>query len=391
MHIGRKLLLLVILLLFSFIIFNLITQRIDIIKKKEMESIKEGLSNSDPDYNNVNNEVKKVAIDPNQFPNGISTVFKAIQNKPLMQFCIKGSYNSAYSGNYISDVMVKYVLSRGCRFLDFEIYSDEGQNAIVGYSSDPAAINPTISNKNNVLFFDLLKTTIASAFSNQYGQQYTTTNTDDPLFINIRLKTSSSNMQGLYSAVQLAIQNVYNSGYSQFFYIKKTNNYVNGYTNLKDIMKKVIIIFENRLNFTLPQANISSINSGNFYNMVSNTDSLMKSFYSQINTNKFMGNPPHAINVDTVDLGNNPKFMMVVPDNNVKPPNPSIFSSIQNYGYQLTLFQYYVGDAYLMQYEDMFKTYGSAIVPLSYCLSFINNYSIPSDIDPQVNTVFGGI
>jgi hypothetical protein len=44
------------------------------------------------------------------------------QDMELMQYCIKGSVNSAYSGQYISDEMVKYVLSRGCRFLDFEVY-----------------------------------------------------------------------------------------------------------------------------------------------------------------------------------------------------------------------------------------------------------------------------
>lgn len=380
----------------------------NIIKKIHSESIKEGLLNSDPDYNRINNEVKNVAIDPNQFPNGITTVKNTIYDKPLMQYCIKGSYNSAYSGNYISDIMVKYVLSRGCRFLDFEIYSDEANNAIVGYSSDPAAVNPTISNKNNVLFQDILKTTIASAFSNQYGQTYTTTNTNDPLFINIRLKTNAANTKSLYNAVQTAIQGAYHSGYSQYFYDKDISdgywtwdwingrkytknthkdNYVNGYTTLKDIMGKVIIIFENNLNLSLPQANTSSINSGNFYNMISNTESLYKTSYNDIIKSKT--NPPHIKDTNTVDLGDNPKFMMVVPDNNTKPDNPSVFASIRNYGYQLTLFQYYNGDAYLMQYEGMFKTYGSAFVPMAYCLNYIDNYAIPSEIDPHVNTVFG--
>ena len=34
--------------------------------------------------------------------------------KPLREYCIKSSYNTALSGNYTSTDMIKYVLGRGC-------------------------------------------------------------------------------------------------------------------------------------------------------------------------------------------------------------------------------------------------------------------------------------
>ena len=55
-------------------------------------------------------------------PHGIQSISPKNANLPISQYVIKGSYNSAISGNYVSTDMLYYVLSRGCRFIDFEIY-----------------------------------------------------------------------------------------------------------------------------------------------------------------------------------------------------------------------------------------------------------------------------
>ena len=400
MTFGRKLLILFIVILFMYILFNLLKNKQAIINKKEQpipEKQTEGFSQGDPDYNYVTSEVKTLAIDETQFPSGILSVGNNLLNMNINQFCIKGSSNSAYSGNYISDTMVRYVLSRGCRFLDFEIYylpdSTGKFHACVGYSSDPAAVSPTISNKNAVLFLDLLKSAISGAFINHTGETYYTTNRDDPLFIHLRLKTGITDRQKLYDSVQTALSSLYtNSTYSDYFFRRPWgDNYISGYTRLSELRKKMIIIFENNsmMPSNFPLSNSESPTSGNFYNAISNSDTIQKSFYSELNPAKFIANPPKVATAMTVTFQNNSKLRMVVPENNKQTQtNPNLFSSIQNYGNQITLFQYHVNDTQLIENEQMFKTYGTSIVPMSYCLSYINNYASPEDIQPVAASLF---
>ena len=48
---------------------------------------------------------------------------QSMENKyaklPIKDYCIKSSYNSATTGKTVNKKMIQYVLSRGCRFLDF--------------------------------------------------------------------------------------------------------------------------------------------------------------------------------------------------------------------------------------------------------------------------------
>jgi len=93
----------------------------DFINRRKIQ-VKEGMLANEPFYKEVSAEISSKEINSNDIPSGISDLSKKSQTMELNQYIIKGSSNSAYSGNYISDEMVKYVLSRGCRFLDFEVY-----------------------------------------------------------------------------------------------------------------------------------------------------------------------------------------------------------------------------------------------------------------------------
>ena len=52
----------------------------------------------------------------------IQSIQPKIANMPLKEYCVKASYNSAVSGKSVNKNMIKYVLNRGCRFLDFEVF-----------------------------------------------------------------------------------------------------------------------------------------------------------------------------------------------------------------------------------------------------------------------------
>ena len=95
------------------------------------------------------------------------------KNYRLKDYFVKSSYNSAFTGNYMNAEMVKLLLNRGCRFLDFEIINSRG-TLYVTDSSIASDINKRI--------------TLSSALSviNR------TLTRGDPVFINLRLKNATS-------------------------------------------------------------------------------------------------------------------------------------------------------------------------------------------------------
>ena len=179
--------------------------------------------------------------------------------------------------------------------------------------------------------------------------------------------------------IQQAIQNVFATGlYDGQMYTK----YVTGDTKLSSIRNKAIFVIENN-----PELNLSTGNNGsntpdiyswNFYNSLSNTVMMTKGTYLEMDPNSFIATPPKSTGSMTTDSNT---FHMVLPNNNTSSQsNVNVFSSIQDYGVQITAFQYYVADQNLMEYEKLFKTYGFAFVPMSFCLSYIQNYAMPEDL-----------
>lgn len=389
MNIFRKLLLLLIVVIFTIIIVKILKNRNDIYNMIELNKNKDIESFKPRDNKKMHESVKRVAIDPKQFPNKITSFSKNVKDMELNNFCIKGSVNSAYTGEYITPIMVQYVLSRGCRALDFEVYMNDENRAIVGYSPDQTALNPSskyVANKKFPLLKQILKTTIQSAFNSTNGTKYSTPNLDDPLFINIRLKTNASNKRRLFNIVQDDIKSLKRNFRSYFcdYYIDPSKIKIN------ELKRKVVFIFEKDANGGIMTENRDM---GYEYNMLAGGIINRKSYY-QLFPNSTKATPP-TIKVTPVgnkvatDLSGNIPFSMVMPDTGKSSqPNLNIFSSIQNYGNQINMFQYYVNDLLLVQNEDIFNTYNGGIVPMAYCLTYTNNYSTTDDVIPGVNTVF---
>ena len=91
----------------------------------------------------------------NQTSPAITNITDNMYNIPLNQVCIKASYNSAFDGKEISTDMLEYVMSRGCRFLDFELYLNNG-SVYVNYSTDPTFSTFENTNTNAVLFISIM-------------------------------------------------------------------------------------------------------------------------------------------------------------------------------------------------------------------------------------------
>jgi len=191
-------------LIFLYILWRFLRRRRDISKLTNKLHI-EGLKNKDKCNNAscVNTDIDDIegfGSPESEYkgliesePTQVVSLSKDYTGQPLKEYVIKGSYNSAITGNYVSNEMVKYVITRGCRYLDLEVlYIDE--KPYVTYTTDN---NYEIINTDNKILLDNILTTIVSTAFTQPTPNY-----DDPLFIHFRLK---SNNNDIYKSVAKSI------------------------------------------------------------------------------------------------------------------------------------------------------------------------------------------
>ena len=114
---------------------------------------------------------------------------KDILKYTLKDYYIKSAYNCCATGAYKNaDVtldMLKYVLNQGVRGLDFAIYSIDGQPVVATSSKT----NNEKTSSNSINFADIMQLLEQYAFSSG-----TCPNPKDPLFINLRIYSTSTKM-----------------------------------------------------------------------------------------------------------------------------------------------------------------------------------------------------
>lgn len=311
------------------------------------ESGQEGLTNSAPPAQK--NELKLITIkNPGA---GVSTYnVRSLGNLPLREFCIKSSYNSAYSGSYMGLDTIKYVLSRGCRFLDFELYFINN-GACVGYSDD----GYNMLSKNTLTLSDTLGCVMSNAFSAP------SPNLGDPLFVQLRIRSSDTSM---YDEVSSAIT----STIGPRLYTGK----VDGNTMINDLMGKIVLIIDQKVSgdyANYPKCNAGDagcVNLGTLTNMESNTAPLFK--YSNVQMMNLLSNPPTMMKNKQSDVV---VLRMTEPMASSETINPNNAYLIQNYGTQIVENRFYVKDTALTKYEDFFRENKSALVPFYLALPFL--------------------
>ena len=99
MSIVKKIILVIIILLFSIILYRLFEHRRTIQKNMENNVIEgySGMNASNPDYSYIKSEVASVAIDSKLLPSGVQN-YSSDDNLHLNHLCIKSSWNSAMVG-----------------------------------------------------------------------------------------------------------------------------------------------------------------------------------------------------------------------------------------------------------------------------------------------------
>ena len=322
----KKILVLLILLLFSYILFQLLKKRQEIQKL----SSKEGFTTKIQPVNSANTQM------------------------PLSQYCIKASYNTALSGKTISMDAVNAIIANGCRFLDFEVFLIDGI-PYVAYSTDSSF--KTVQTENKILLDNVLTGVLSRAFVDIYCP-----NPSDPLFIQLRIKSTDNS---IYKAVAKSVD------YALKEKLHKTP--ITPATKLAEIMNKVVLVMDKTIQYDYLNYTTCGSNDKNCYdlskyiNIESGSEYMKIQRYGDVLNKKI--NPP-TINDDneTTSVSN---IQLVLPDfdaANIK--NPNINTLVSKYGCQIVPYRYYNADNELSNYETFFSDNKSAILPLSKALMY---------------------
>jgi hypothetical protein len=350
----RRILIILVFLVALVILVWLLVQRVAIMKLPETVvdaatggtgGVREGLVSGSPNSVKAGqtNELTLMTV-KNPGPGVTNYNVTAVGNLPLSQYCIKASYNSACSGSYMNLDALSYVLSRGCRFLDFELYY-MNQTVVVGYSDD----GHTLLTKNTVPFLDVLNRIATAGFSAP------SPNLGDPLFVQLRIRTTEP---AAYQEIASAITSVLSA--------KLYQGKVDSNTLIGRLLGKVVLVVDAQVsgdyalypNCAGGGADGSCKNLGALVNIQSNIYPLYK--YTSKGMMAMLSNPPAMIDTQTSDVT---VLRMVEPASSTETTNPNVSHLLQNYGVQVVENRFYMTDTYLTQYEQVFRDNHSAFVP----------------------------
>ena len=338
MHPIKKFLILVIVLVAILIIYNLLKSRqiIKINYEKHKKELKEGFE-----------DASASAV-------SIAAIPQSYLQLPIREFIVKSSYNSAINNENIAEKkQIMTVLERGCRLIDFEIYT-RNNIEYVSYSEDPKYKSMDTENDANK------RLSLSEAFNTVVGYAFTSPapSPNDPLFISLRIKNNSAE---IYSRIATLIN-----------YAFETRLYkgdVNSGTILENLMGKVVIILDKT---SSPKyKNFMSCSSSTCYklteyvNIEAGTIGFPKYTYTNLETL-----PQKLVTPSKDELGTNiQSFMIMTPtqiDHN-KPPNP--VDTISKIFPQFFLYKFYKPSEELTDYENIFNENQTALVPVSAIIS----------------------
>lgn len=319
---------------------------------------------------------------------GISSVSIDRQDLPLSQYMIKASYLSAFDGTKMSLDQLKSVIKRGCRFVDFEIFTSPDGGAFLGYSVDPT--------------FQIIKgygktmddrITIQQAFSvlaaNSFG--VLPPNPQDPMFIQLRVK---SHDDSVYTTIASAIKKTL----SPKLYMDQKANPVSKDTPLSEIMGKFIVILDRSTDIepTFVPSSCSDNKSGVVHPGCLNIQDYVNIYSGGSEWRKIDYSPPNNLNDTTKggllspiidDTTGNKTILyanqapvelnLVQPAPNTALPtgNPdpvSIISYVAKLGCQTIPLLFYVEDPGLLFYETTFRNFKTAFIPMGYAVNAMN-------------------
>lgn len=361
MSVIRKLIILIIFVIFSFILYRLMATRRAIKAEYGIEGFREGALFSSPTMDGELATVKTTDVPA-------STTDATNATLPLKQYCIKGAFNAALTGKFVNTEMIKYVLYRGCRFLDFEVFSFDG-DPYVAMSTDNTY--STIDTTNKITLQDAIST------ATTYGFVAPSPINHDPLFVHLRVKTNNTKLYDkMADVIRKTLRPPFDAsgnpvrGYKMYADPSGNALPVNGNTILSDIRDKIIIVLDKTY---VPTYIYDSPNLVKCVNMESGYDVLRKYGYSDLSKQQYTSPFVYADGMSTdVYI-----MKMVMPDMGVGwtslSRNSVYYPMVLNYGAQVVLYPFYQVDQYLGDYERAFASGKSGFVPMGTMVTYLKS------------------
>jgi len=326
MDFWRKILILAIVVLFSYILWRLLLRRREILWEQSRQTIE----NFTPASNAVS--ISSMNVNALTATNGITDPMTA---KQLKQFVIKASYHTCYTGSDLSASMVTYALNRGYRWLDF----CTADGTTVCYTTDDT-LNGIKSASTPVLFGDIATQIQMHGFISPDSP-----NSKDPIFIQIRplWKGDSSKDEQLKTTI---------ANFSNEYKIPVYTGTIDKNTKIDQLLGKVVFVIDQ-----------SIISAGNLH---SNDNTFMTSLpISQ--ASKLQAKLP-LILADNFTTTPPDKIYQFFPTG--ATANSDVYSTIQAIGAQITPMCIWSNDSHLANYEAIFNSSNAGIVPLSSVLKY---------------------
>jgi len=305
-----------------------------------------------------NNTLSKIMITK---PTEITNCNENYHDYTINQFCIKSSYNSAYTGSCMNIETIPYLLTRGVRFLDFGVY---------GTSIPMVANSSDTSDEESLYLQDIFNIILQNAFNSSSSP-----NPDDPLFIHLRIYAGDN---ALYNIIGKIIKTTFDK--------KLYDTYVTNDTKLSAIRERVIIVMDKSIypkfvNYTKCESETNCDNLDKYINIYSGTTNIITDTYPKIieqNTT-----PPRNVsdsdNCLSYDGTTKLILKMAVPDITDSSLDLTIlYSLIQNYGVQIILCSFY-NHFTVELYENIFERGKSAFTLLSRNITYIKDNPIPRE------------
>ena len=299
---------------------------------KPINAVKEGLE--------AMNEATKEFIDKN-----ITSINPAdSQSKfKLRDYYIKSAYNAfnpdKFKNSNVSMDALLYVIARGCRFIDFEVFSVENQPVIASSSVNSFNYKETF---NHIPVSDAFEVLGSYVFSGSKCP-----NPGDPFIIHMRLMsrnvTMYDNLAKIISQSKTMARNLLGPKYGREFQTKDLGN-----ENLLDFKGKIILMVDG----TNPIYRKTKLLE--LINMSSNSLFLSKYTYFGV---KNVADP------QTFKDSNKKNMCLVIPDKGGRPINDG-HNGPYTWGCQIAAmcFQEEVRDEKLKAYEDKFASVGYAFI-----------------------------
>lgn len=344
----------IIFILFAIILCNLYMKtQVKYVSLDNNESLvqQEGFTGQDSEISQIENNKDMAHI------GGIQTLDTKYSELPIKEYCIKASYNSAVSGNYVSKNMLKHVLSRGCRFLDLEIFYIEHKNSfmpVVAKSSDPKFIS--FDTNNHITLEEAFTSIISNAFSGN------SPNKGDPLFLHLRIKTKDTQC---YHDVAKLIDSILKP--------KLMEGEINETTKMSEMMNKIIIVVDKTIHRDYKDLakckaqDLQCYDLANYTNLESGGQVLNQFTLMQIESQP---SSPILIKDDNVTTSASSSRVVLPLSKNSE--NPNMLKMILRYGIQIVGYKYDQQNENLEKCEAFFNDNKGGIVPLAAAITYFD-------------------